>query len=229
MSAWGLIVAAGRGDRLGAGPKAFVPVKGVPMLTYSLAALAKTSGIDAIVVVVPEGLDREARDLAAGAAPSARVDAVAGGPTRQESVRRGLAAVPADVERLVVHDAARPLAQPPMFEAVLAALTDAAGAVVAVPERDTLKRVREGIIVETVPREGLWRAQTPQAFHAASLRRAHERAAAEDFLATDDAMLLEWIGERVAIIEGDDTNIKIATPEEFALAEAILAARERGE
>jgi 2-C-methyl-D-erythritol 4-phosphate cytidylyltransferase len=223
-----VIVAAGEGSRLGAGPKAFVTLAGLPMMAHSLVALAKTPGIEGIVLVLPEARVIEGAAVAASIVPAARVEVAPGGPTRQESVRRGLADVPEDVDRVVVHDAARPLAAPALFEAALAALAGAAGAVAAVPERDTLKRERDGRVVETVSRAGLWRAQTPQAFHAAALRRAHERAAAEGFAATDDAMLLEWVGESVAIVPGDDANIKIATPEELALAEAILATRERG-
>jgi 2-C-methyl-D-erythritol 4-phosphate cytidylyltransferase len=97
--------------------------------------------------------------------------------------------------------------------------------IVAVPERDTLKRERDGRVLETVPRVGLWRAQTPQAFRTAPLRRAHERALADSVEATDDAMLLERIGIDIAIMPGDERNLKVTTPDDLALAEALLAAQ----
>ncbi len=127
-----------------------------------------------------------------------------------------------------MHDAARPLATPAIFEAVLAALDDAAGAIAAVPATDTMKESSDGRVVRTIARDGLWRAQTPQAFRASVLREAHERAAADGFEATDDAVLLERIGEAVALVQGDERNIKITTAEDLAVVEALLAARGAG-
>ena len=222
MTAWAILAAAGEGSRLGGGPKAFVELGGAPMIAHSLVAIAKVSGIEGVAIASPDGFQSAVLDLAASAAPSIRVEVVAGGGSRRESVGLALAAVPAAVERVVVHDAARPLAAVALFEATLAALGEADGAVAAVPLADTLKRADGTRVVETVPREGLHRAQTPQAFRLESLRAAHDRAAREGFDATDDASLLEWMGALVVLVGGDERNIKITTPEDLALAELLL-------
>jgi 2-C-methyl-D-erythritol 4-phosphate cytidylyltransferase len=223
MSVWAIVAAAGSGSRLGSGPKAFIELAGVPMVTHSLIAFAKAS-VDGIVLVVPEGLESEARDVAAAAVPSAIVRVVAGGATRQESVRAALQQIPADASAIVVHDAARPLVTVALIESAIGALDRAAGIVVAVPERDTLKGVAGEVVEETIPRSAVFRAQTPQAFRAEPLRAAHESAAAAGFDATDDAMLLERIGELVVIVDGDERNLKVTTPDDLVVAEALLAA-----
>lgn len=227
MSAWAIIAAAGEGMRLGAGPKAFVPLGGAPMLAHSLIAFAKASAIEAIVLAVPPEREEEARSIASSTVPAARVEVVAGGGSRQDSVRSALAIVPDHVYSIVVHDAARPLVTVELIESALEGLEIEMASIVAVPERDTLKRERDGRVLETVPRAGLWRAQTPQAFRTGPLRRAHERAVADRVEGTDDAMLLERIGVDIAIMPGDERNVKVTTPDDLALAEALLAAAQR--
>ena len=228
MSAWAILAAAGEGSRLGGGPKAFVPLAGAPMIAHSLMSLAKAPSIDAIVIAAPDGFQDEARSVAASTIPSARVEVVPGGATRQESVRNALAAVPDHVYSVVVHDAARPLVTVELVEAALGGLELEMAAIVAIPERDTLKRERDGRVLETVSRAGLWRAQTPQAFRTGPLRRAHDRALADLFEGTDDAALLERIGIDIAIVSGDDLNLKVTTPGDLAVAEALLVAAQRG-
>ncbi|MFN2613253.1 MAG: 2-C-methyl-D-erythritol 4-phosphate cytidylyltransferase [Actinomycetota bacterium] len=208
MRAAGVIVAAGRGERLGMDvPKAFARVAGKPMLDWSLGAMRSVFGDDLVVVLPPD-------------AARARIDAmvVDGGATRQESVRRSLDRV-SGFDAVVVHDAARPCVTTQLIECVLAALADADAVICAVPVADTLKRA-DGT---TVAREGLLRAQTPQAFRLDALRRAHERAAAEGFEATDDAQLVERYGGTIAIVPGDEHNIKVTTKEDIAVAEALLS------
>ncbi len=227
MSAWAIIAAAGEGMRLGAGPKAFVPLGGAPMLAHSLIAFAKASAIEAIVVAVPPTREDETRSIASSTVPAARVEVVAGGTSRQESVHAALAIVPDHVYSIVVHDAARPLVTVELIEAALDGLEIEMASIVAVPERDTLKRERDGRVLETVSRAGLWRAQTPQAFRTGPLRRAHERALADRVEGTDDAMLVERIGIDIAIMPGDERNLKVTTPDDLALAEALLGAGPR--
>lgn len=222
MSAWAVIVAAGEGVRFGRS-KSFVTLAGVPMVAHSLIVFAKVSAIEGIALVVSSSQLDDGRTLAAATVPSIPVSVVAGGASRRESVRAGLDAVPGDVAHVVVHDAARPLVTVGLVEASLAALEGAAGAVVAIAEGDTLKRERAGAIQETVDRSGLWRAQTPQAFRAGVLRAAHEHAGDDE--ATDDAMLVERLGERVVIVPGDGRNLKVTTPEDLAVAEALIHAR----
>jgi 2-C-methyl-D-erythritol 4-phosphate cytidylyltransferase/2-C-methyl-D-erythritol 2,4-cyclodiphosphate synthase len=171
--------------------------------------------IDTIVVAVPPGWEERA---AGEVGREARV--VPGGDTRQRSVAAGLEALERageQPEAVICHDVARPRAPAELFEAVLRALSDADGAVPAIPVVDTLKRVRDGVVVETVPRTGMVMVQTPQAFRWEALRTAHQRAGRDGVDATDDASLLERAGYRVALVEGDPANIKITGPADLAL------------
>jgi 2-C-methyl-D-erythritol 4-phosphate cytidylyltransferase len=148
---------------------------------------------------------------------------VSGGPTRQESVRRGLGAVSDDGALVVCHDAARPFASPALYDAVVPAVTgECRGAVPGIVSRDTVKRVASGRVAETLAREDLVLVQTPQAFAADALREAHDRAAAEDWTATDDAMLLERAGFAVAVVPGEEMNFKITTEADLRRAEALV-------
>ncbi len=223
-------MAAGSGARLGRDePKAFVPLGGRPLLAHSLAAVGGCGCAEALVVVVVPGREAEAAALVLDVLPGWPQDAltvVPGGATRQESVWLGLVAVDADV--VLCHDAARPFATPALFARVVAALRDdaeAAGVVPAVPAVDTVKRVRGGRIVETLPRAAIVLAQTPQGFRTAALRDAHERALREGLEATDDAMLLEAAGYAVTVVPGEDENFKVTTAEDLARAERVAAER----
>jgi 2-C-methyl-D-erythritol 4-phosphate cytidylyltransferase len=215
-----LLVAAGRGERLGAeGPKAFVMLAGRPMLDWSLDALRRVPAVERIVVALPAGVP----------APAGTIG-VAGGAERSHSVRAALeaaGALPGD-EPVIVHDAARPLARPELFERALAALASSgADAVVAAARvTDTVKRAdRDGRVLETLDRSALWAVQTPQAFRRAALARA--LAQPDDVLAaaTDDAGLVERAGGRVHVVESPADNLKVTTPTDLRLAELLLAER----
>jgi 2-C-methyl-D-erythritol 4-phosphate cytidylyltransferase len=225
-----VVVAAGSGERLGRGvPKAFVELAGRPMLAWSLAALA-SSPVDRIVVVAPPThLDRATTILEqAGVEPGAIV--VPGGATRQESVRSGLDAVRADAQAVVCHDAARPMAGPELFAAVLAAVRpgggpdapEVHGAVPVLPSPDTVKRIRDGLVLETIPRAEVGLAQTPQAFLAEPLREAHRRAEEEGWQVTDDAMLVEALGYRVVAVPGVGWNFKVTSQDDLRRAESMI-------
>ncbi|MDR3051942.1 MAG: 2-C-methyl-D-erythritol 4-phosphate cytidylyltransferase [Oscillospiraceae bacterium] len=221
---WAVLVAAGRGNRMGAGRnKALLPLAGVPVLVRTARALALPQ-VAGLVAVAAAGEETEVRALLAAAGIAAQV--VHGGADRQASVRAGLAAVPRDADLVLVHDAARPLVTP---RVILAALDSAArhgSGVAAVPLKDTVKRVDgRGAVLDTPARDTLRAVQTPQIFAAELLRRAHSRALAASLAATDDAALVEALGETVYLTEGDVENIKITTPEDMALAESILARR----
>jgi 2-C-methyl-D-erythritol 4-phosphate cytidylyltransferase len=231
VTAWAIVVAAGAGERLGGDrPKAFVDLAGRPLFTVALDALAAHPAIAAVVCVVPEGWEDEAR---AGLAAAGRVEVgvVTGGASRAESVARGLAAVPAGVAHVLVHDAARPLLAPALIDAVLdALLADAdgvAGVVPALPLTDTVKRVdAAGRVVATLPRGELRRVQTPQGFAAAALRDAVDRAGDRLPEATDCAALVEATGRPVRCVAGDPANVKVTTPEDLRrVAEALTGAR----
>jgi 2-C-methyl-D-erythritol 4-phosphate cytidylyltransferase len=225
VTASAIIVAAGSGVRLGKNePKAFVKIGGRTMLSYSLRVVASVEQIVELVIAVPEGFEGAARAEISAAGVRIPVKITAGGAERQDSVRIALALTGAENDLIVVHDAARPMATATMFQACLDAAARAGGAIAAIPVADTLKRVIDGAITATVARAGLWQAQTPQAFRREVLIAAHRRAVDERIVATDDADLVERSGGRVEVIEGSTANIKITTPSDLAILEAIIAA-----
>jgi 2-C-methyl-D-erythritol 4-phosphate cytidylyltransferase len=231
MSTAAVLLAAGAGTRLGGTEaKALVSLGDRPMVQHSLEAIVASGVIDRMVLVVPwEDVERTRR-LVAGLSELGRAeDVVVGGDTRQASVRCGLAAIADGVEVVVCHDAARPFASADLFARVVEAVRSggAEAAVPVVPSPDTVKRIAEGLVVETIPRGQIAFAQTPQAFRADVLRRAHEEALRTGLTATDDAMVVEAIGSRVVVVEGEVGNFKITTPEDLRRAEALLAARLR--
>ena len=212
---WAIVVAAGTGARFG-GAKQFEQLRGRRVVDWSIAA--SRAAADGVVVVVPADrvgdptlAEGPSGPLSGKPGPSGPLSGkpvvvVAGGASRSGSVRAGLAVVPAEAGIVVVHDAARPFATLALFEAVVAAVrAGAAGAVPGVALSDTVKRVQEGRVVATLDRAGLVAVQTPQAFAAAALRKAH--AAAGE--ATDDAALVESTGGRVMVVDGDPVNTKI--------------------
>lgn len=211
MSTWAIVVAAGSGARFG-GPKQYAPLAGRRVLDWSLDAAA--ASCDGVVLVVPA--DRVRDDE-----PQTTL-VVAGGDTRSGSVRAGLAVVPPHADVIVVHDAARPLATAELFIAAVKAVREGAdGAVTGVPVTDTVKRVSDGAVVETLDRRRLVAVQTPQAFDAAALRSAH----AQGSEATDDAALVEAAGGRVVVVPGDPHNLKVTNPDDLAVAAALLERR----
>jgi 2-C-methyl-D-erythritol 4-phosphate cytidylyltransferase/2-C-methyl-D-erythritol 2,4-cyclodiphosphate synthase len=212
-----ILVAAGSGSRFGADvPKQFLPLLGRPVIRHAAEALA--ADVD---LLQPVG---NAPAIAAALSGLRHLPAVAGGATRQDSVRRGLEALAASPPDFVlVHDAARPRFPAGTIAALLAALDDADGAIPAVPVADTLKRVTDGVIGATLAREGLFRAQTPQAFRFGVLLAAHR--AARHGAATDDASLLEAAGKRVAVVPGSDDNIKLTYAADLSRLERIMTAQ----
>ena len=218
---WALIAAAGSGERLGIDrPKAFAGLGGRPLLAESLDRLDRCELVDAIVVAAPPGWEEPAILLAEELAVSKLVACVTGGATRTASVAAALFEVPIGALVVLVHDAARPLVTDAVVERLIGALGEGFdGAVPAVPVADTLKRVRDGVVAETVDRDGLVAAQTPQAFLAPSLRRAFSGDLSE---ATDCASLVERSGGRIAVVEGDAKLVKVTTPADLALVESWL-------
>jgi 2-C-methyl-D-erythritol 4-phosphate cytidylyltransferase len=207
VQTWAIVVAAGGGARFG-GAKQFAPLGDSTVVDRSVGVAR--SACDGVVAVVPADTEWQ---------PAAAVRVTTGGATRSDSVRAGLACVPADADVVVVHDAARPLASPALFARVIAAVRGGADAAVPVlPLADTVKRVRDGVVVETVPRDDLVAVQTPQAFRRDALERAHAGAGVD----TDDAALVEAGGGKVVVVEGDPRNFKVTVPEDLALARVLL-------
>jgi 2-C-methyl-D-erythritol 4-phosphate cytidylyltransferase len=229
MSVAALVLAGGRGERLGhAVPKAFVLLRGHSLLVHALRALAAAPEIDWLLPVVPANdLDRAGEATSALRTPGKLLPAVAGGRERQDSMRAGLRALPADVDLVAVHDAARPLVRSADVSRVVAAARASGAALLAVPVADTVKRVRDGIVLETPERSECWLAQTPQVFRAELLREALAKADAAGVVATDDAQLVERLGVPVRVVAGHVSNRKITTAEDLAFAELELARRER--
>jgi 2-C-methyl-D-erythritol 4-phosphate cytidylyltransferase len=209
-----LLVAAGSGERLGAGrPKAFVMLAGRPMLEWSLDAL-RAAGVSVVVVALPPG--ERAPDGCVG---------VPGGVTRSASVRAALAAAPEGVD-VVVHDAARPLVEPELFRRALAALDGADAAIAAAPVTDTIKEAGpDGRVTATLDRSRLWAIQTPQAFRRAALERALAVDDAVLAAATDDAWLVERAGGTVRVVESTPANFKVTTPHDLQVAAQLLSQR----
>ena len=219
---YALIVAAGRGARFGGAlPKQYLPLGGSTVLRHAVAAFARHPGITGVQVVIRE----EDRGIfAAAVAGLAVMIPVPGGAERQDSVRLGLEAlIPYDPARVLIHDAARPCPDPALIERVLDALDRAPAAIPGLPLGDTIKRVADGVIRETVDRAQLWRAQTPQGFHFQAILAAH-RAAAGHVL-TDDAAVAEAAGMAPLVVLGSEDNLKVTTEHDLAAAERLLAAR----
>lgn len=226
MSVWAIIPAAGRGTRLGApSPKQFLPLSGQPILARTLAVFDAVAAVEHVVLVVPPGDEARCRTIAVDPYGFTKVRAIVpGGGVRQESVARGLAAMGDDASIVVVHDAARPLVTGDLVQRVIEAAAASGAAVAALRVVDTLKReVGRNDVVTTVDRDGLWTAQTPQAFRAAAFRDAMKQALADGFVGTDDASLVERLGLPVTLVNGEPFNFKITRAEDIALAEELLA------
>lgn len=218
MSVWSIVVAAGSGARFG-GPKQLAMLAGRPVLSWSVEAA--TAASDGVVVVVPADRVVEVTDMltqAGSGGPDGACVVVAGGASRSDSVRNGIAAMGDHAEIVLVHDGARPLADAAVFTAVIEAVQGGAECAIPVaPVTDTIRRVDGGVI----DRDSLVAVQTPQAFTADALRQAH--ASASD--ATDDAGLVETNGGRVVHVASTSDNLKITTPVDLVVAEAIMKAR----
>lgn len=220
---WAVLVAAGRGERLGADrPKAFAKLAGRPLLAEPLERLEASEWVEAIVVVAPPEWEEPvillAEELGAGKVTAC----VTGGETRVDSVRTGMAEVPAEAAVVLVHDAARPLVPAEVIERVVAPLGEGCdGAVPALPIADTLKRAGdEGFVVETISRDGLYSVQTPQAFVAPTLRDALASSLSD---ASDCARFVEAAGGRVRLVPGDPQLVKVTTTADLAFVERLLA------
>lgn len=227
MSVAGVVAAAGRGERLGAGgPKALIPLGGAPMLVHAVRVLGAARTVDLVVVAAPEGQVDQTREVLADADLPVRVVVVAGGATRSESVRAALDALGPEVVAVLVHDAARPLVPVEVVDAVAdAVLAGAAAVVPAVPLVDTVKEVEGDRVVATVDRSRLMAAQTPQGFRREVLQQAHADRAVGGLDATDDAGLVEALGQPVRVVPGHPDAFKVTRPVDLLLAEIVLSRR----
>jgi 2-C-methyl-D-erythritol 4-phosphate cytidylyltransferase/2-C-methyl-D-erythritol 2,4-cyclodiphosphate synthase len=215
-----LIVAAGRGLRAGGEiPKQYQGIGGIPVLIHAIEAFLSHPAVDTVAVAIAPDDSRYA-DIAPQNDPRL-LPAVYGGETRQETVRLGLRALAAHApDRVLIHDAARPFVSGAVIDRVLAALETDAAVIPALPVPSTLKAVDAGgVITATMPREGLYAAETPQGFRFAAILAAHEKAAAEGHSCTDDAQVAEWAGIHVKVVAGDAANVKLTSSEDIAMAD----------
>jgi 2-C-methyl-D-erythritol 4-phosphate cytidylyltransferase/2-C-methyl-D-erythritol 2,4-cyclodiphosphate synthase len=222
MPSVAILVAAGRGERMGsARPKAFLPLGGEPLLLRAARAFEAAPSVEALVAVVPvEELEAARGVLGPLSKP---VAVVPGGLRRQDSVLEGMKAIPDSFSGVVlVHDAARPLVEVALIEEVAQAAAEAGAALPVLAVVDTVKRVRDGWVVETLDREGLASAQTPQGFRLDLLVRAYETALRERLTVTDEAMAVERMGEPVRAVPGSPRNRKITTAEDLQWAEGLV-------
>jgi 2-C-methyl-D-erythritol 4-phosphate cytidylyltransferase len=222
-----IIVAAGRGSRMGGIlPKAFLPLGRDPLFLHALQTFARLPQTRQLLLVVARDFLDDAHFLvAAGPHPTRNTEIVVGGAERQDSVAAALAHV-GDADLVAVHDAARPFVRSETIHACAAAAAETGAAIVALPARDTIKIAdAAGCIAATPDRRTIWQAQTPQIFRRDLLRQAYARAQADGLLGTDDASLVERLGARVRLVEGDPTNRKLTTPDDMRWAEWWLTAR----
>ncbi|MCS7192265.1 MAG: 2-C-methyl-D-erythritol 4-phosphate cytidylyltransferase [Armatimonadetes bacterium] len=220
-----IVPAAGKGIRIGSNlPKALIPIAGKPMIFWTVAAFERTPVVDAVVLVAPENFTEEFERLRKESKWEKVIAIVSGGADRQQSVWNGLQAIPKETDWVIVHDAARPLVKPSLIVATWDAAQEiGTAAIAALPCSSTVKRTFDGILVaETLDREQIWLAQTPQVFEADLLREAHEQAIRDGCSVTDDAMLVERLGVPIRLVFGDPENIKITYPIDLAIAEALI-------
>ena len=206
--------------------KLLLELAGRPVLAWTLDAALACGAIHWIGIVGQPADQADIQALVDAARPDRPVLWIEGGDTRQDSVRNGLAALPQDATAVLIHDGARCLVDPGLISRCAAAVEAGAAVIAAAPVTDTIKRVDgQGVIQDTPDRSQLWGAQTPQGFPVQQLRQAHARAMAEGWTVTDDASLFERLGWPVLVIEAPPSNIKLTTPFDLTIAEAVLAAR----
>ena len=224
MKTVALVVAGGRGTRMGGGiPKQFLRLGKLPVLVHALLVFQRSRRISQIVLVVPKGFGARAEALVIRHRLDKVVRVVRGGKERQDSVLLGLRAVSQDSDIVLIHDAARPGVTRKLVEgSIRRLLSKRDGVLVAIPVADTLKRVEKGIVIATLDRSVLWRAQTPQVFPYPEILEAYERAEREGFRATDDSAVYQWAGGRVRLFPGEETNLKVTTRQDLRLARVLF-------
>lgn len=219
-----IIVAAGSGTRMGSEiPKQFLTVLGKPVLVYTLLKFNNNKYIDEIVVVTKEEYIPHCKDMIKTFDIDKVTAIVAGGSTRQQSVLNGINSVSDDSDNVLIHDGARPLVSDETISKCAVALEKHTACAVGVPMKDTIKYSDNGEFIDrTVDRSRLWQIQTPQCFDRQIAAEYHKRAAEEGFAATDDCMLFEHYGEKIALVEGEYENIKITSPQDIFVMEGLL-------
>lgn len=222
-----IIPAAGVGKRMGAGiNKLFLKIAGRPVILHTLDVFASDVACNKIILVIKMSEKEQYVQLLQGEPYFHKIHFVAGGEERQHSVYNGLKAA-SSASVVLVHDGARPFIQMKSIKQLVETAYECGAAIIAVPVKDTIKKVKGLDVIETIERSSLWQVQTPQAFHFSILQQAHENANQNNFIGTDESSLVERVGHSVKIVEGDYENIKLTTPEDLYFAEAILTKRKQ--
>ncbi|MBI4641788.1 MAG: 2-C-methyl-D-erythritol 4-phosphate cytidylyltransferase [Candidatus Tectomicrobia bacterium] len=230
MKVAALIPAAGSGKRMGGGTeKQFLYLGSKPLLAYTLERFQQCEVIDEIYIILPQGKMTFCEDEIVKRYAFSKVkELIAGGERRQDSVYYGLKAVKPDTMIVVIHDGVRPFIEESLIRHVIEAAREWGAAIAALPEQDTIKEVtQDQFVSQTIDREKIWRVQTPQAFHYPLLWKAFEKAMSCGYYGTDEAYLIEQIGHPIKIVGGSPFNIKVTTPDDLVLGEAILQAQKR--
>jgi len=223
MKVGAIIPAAGRGKRIGASvPKQFLEIQGRPLLHHTLTVFASCKLIDYVVLVMPRADVDEMGEDWLNKYEIVR-EVVVGGEQRQDSVYNGFNSLEEGTDIVVVHDGVRPFTTPQMITATVEAAQQHGAAITAIPVSDTVKQAADGFVKQTVPRDGLWRVQTPQAFQCGLLQQAFKKAKKDSYYGTDEGSLVEYLGERVKIVPGSELNIKITRKEDLVLGESLLS------
>ncbi|HEY9696410.1 MAG TPA: 2-C-methyl-D-erythritol 4-phosphate cytidylyltransferase [Trichocoleus sp.] len=222
-----LIPAAGSGRRMGSDRnKLLLPLLGKPLLTWTLLAAKKSHSIQWIGIISQPSDWQDFKAIVSDLGLSEMVHFIQGGLTRQESVYQGLKGLPSSADRVLIHDGARCLATPELFDRCTEALQSCSGLIAAIPVKDTIKVVNSDSVVESTPdRANLWAAQTPQGFVVKDLIHCHQEGIRQGWEVTDDAALFEQCGLPVKIVAGEETNLKVTTPVDLTIAEFILRQR----
>ena len=223
MKVGAIIPAAGRGKRIGAlVPKQFLEIQGEPLLHHTLTVFAYCKLISYVVLVMPRAdVDEVGKDWLNKYEIVREV--VVGGEQRQDSVYNGFNSLEEKTDIVVVHDGVRPFTTPQMITATVEGAQQYGAAITAIPISDTVKQVADGFVKQTIPREGLWRVQTPQAFQYGLLQKAFKKAKEDSYYGTDEGALIEYLGKGVKIVPGSELNIKITRKEDLALGESLLS------
>jgi 2-C-methyl-D-erythritol 4-phosphate cytidylyltransferase len=230
MKASAIIVAGGAGKRMGADvPKQLLMLHGVSILERTIRPFLACREIVEVVVVAAEEIMSKALKITSWMKAECTIRVVQGGKERQDSVWNGLAALSPESGIVAIHDGVRPFVTPGLIGECIEAVARWGAVTVMRPVKETVKRVENGIVIETPDRSKLWITQTPQVFRTALIREAHERARKEGYSGTDDSILVERLGNKVHVIEGSDMNIKITTPADLKIAGAILELFEYGD
>ena len=218
-----IIPAAGQGKRMGAGlNKLFLPIASVPLIIHTLRVFEKDEACEQIILAVNADEQPVFERFIKQYDIKKQIVFAIGGQERQDSVYNGMLQA-SEASYVLVHDGARPFITIEIIQSVLEEAVRKGASICAVPVKDTIKRVEDGSVVETVERSKLWAVQTPQGFHLSTLSEAHEEARKIGYLGTDDASLVERLGKAVGVVSGSYFNIKVTTPDDLVVAESFLA------